>query len=160
MAPRAYRSMSGRSMAETLLDTINGGTAAVARELYREGIGIIEQSKPLCPVDTGTLRSSAYVEEPKQEGDVITVEIGYGGPAAKINPKTGESADSYAIYVHENLQAFHKVGVAKFLEIPFFAAQRGMEDRIVANARYQKATGGVGDFVVETGDAIEADYVF
>ncbi len=65
------------------------------------------------PVDTGTLRGSTEVSKPNVEalgiGSVavtdIEVAISVGGPGAE-----------YAISVHENLDAFHKVGRAKYLE--------------------------------------------
>lgn len=133
---RSFRTASGRSLADSLR---NFGTekvgAALAVQLYREATGIMEQSKPLVPVDTGTLRSSAYVSEPIRDGDQISIEFGYGGPAGGVNPKTGQSVDSYALFVHENLEAFHPVGMAKFLEIPFLAARRDMTKRIAENIR-------------------------
>lgn len=98
--------------------------AALKRELYQEATGIMAQSKELVPVDTGNLRDSGTVQLPKQEGSAIVQELGYGGTAAP-----------YAVFVHENTVVFHKVGMAKFLEIPFRQAQRGMADRIAAGMR-------------------------
>jgi len=72
------------------------------------------------------------VKPPEIDGDYVTVEFGYGGPAAKINPKTGESTDAYALFVHENLQAHHKVGQALYLGQPFIEAEDGMGARIAA----------------------------
>lgn len=61
------------------------------------------------PVDTGALRASTEVSKPKVEAGVaiadIEVIISVGGPGV-----------TYAIPVHENLDAFHKVGQAKYLE--------------------------------------------
>lgn len=102
---------------------------ALKRELYQEANGIMTQSKELVPVDTGNLRDSGTVQLPRQEGTVIVQELGFGGPAAP-----------YAIFVHENTVVFHKVGMAKFLEIPFRQAQRGMAERIAAGMR--KTLGG------------------
>lgn len=68
---------------------------------------IMGQAKVLCPVDTGTLRNSGYVKPPVIEGNSITVVLGFGG-----------AAKEYAIYVHENLNAVHPVGQAKFLSTP------------------------------------------
>ena len=94
---------------------------ALKRELYVEAEGIMTQSKELVPVDTGNLRDSGTVALPRQEGSVVLQELGFGGSAA-----------DYAVYVHENTVVFHPVGMAKFLEIPFRQAQRGMIERIVA----------------------------
>ncbi len=61
------------------------------------------------PVDTGALRGSTEVSKPKVEGGValadISVTISVGGPGV-----------TYAIPVHENLDAFHKTGRSKYLE--------------------------------------------
>lgn len=61
-----------------------------------------EAKKPVnVPIQYGNLRNSGYVQK-GQDGHFV--EIGFGA--------------SYAIFVHENLEAFHKKGRAKFLEIP------------------------------------------
>lgn len=82
---------------------------------------------------------------PQFQDKGVVVFLGYGGPAAKINPKTGESTAGYALYVHENLDAFHKVGTAKYLEIPFDAAKHGMNERL-AQAMRQAKHGGISGF--------------
>ena len=97
---------------------------ALKKEMYLEAEGIMTQAKELVPVDTGTLKDSGVVQLPRDEGSVIVEEFGFGGPAAP-----------YAVFVHENTVVFHKVGMAKFLEIPFRQAQRGMVDRIAAGMR-------------------------
>lgn len=132
---KTYRTASGKTILETLAAYGAKAEASLGRQLYQEGEGIMAQSKPLVPVDTSALRSSGYVAQPVRVGDVIRVELGYGGPAAKINPKTGESVDAYALIVHENLEAHHKVGIAKYLELPFLQAQRGMSARVAAGVR-------------------------
>jgi len=48
----------------------------------------------------------------------ITVIVGY--------------TQEYAIYVHENLEAFHSVGQAKYLEVPFRLRAPGAKDRVMA----------------------------
>lgn len=81
------------------------------KALYAEAELIMTESKKQCPVDTGTLRSTGYVEEPEHSGDQATVQMGYGGPAAP-----------YAVVQHERLDFKHKVGKAKYLEDPVKAA--------------------------------------
>lgn len=132
---KSYRTASGRSVQDSL--RLYGARAelSLGRALYREGLGIMASSQGLVPVDTTALRSSGYVQEPERDADLITVYLGYGGPAAKINSKTGESTDAYALYVHENLEAFHPVGMAKYLEMPFDQAKSGMGARIAAAIR-------------------------
>lgn len=54
------------------------------------------------PVDTGNLRGSRYVKPLLMNRNKPAVEVGNNA--------------EYAIYVHENLEANHPVGEAKFLE--------------------------------------------
>ena len=135
VALKSYRSASGKDVAESLAKYGEKGFSYLASGLYAEGQKVLADSLPLVPVDTGTLRASGYVTEPKREGDQVTIEIGFGGPAAKINPVSGESSDSYAIFVHENLEAHHPVGQAKFLEQPLNQALQGMPERLGAFMR-------------------------
>lgn len=145
-----YHTASGRRISDILEQYGEAAAKRLGTALYREGRGILAQSQALVPVDTGALRASGYVTPPSREGNEIVVAIGYGGTATqreapirgtfKVSDsgKTGgrqlhETAGDpakYAIYVHEDLQAFHKVGMAKYLEIPFNAALRGMVGRI------------------------------
>jgi hypothetical protein len=78
---------------------------AVARGMYAwAAFFVIPQAQEETPVRTGYLRASAFVDEP-------TVTMG------NAEVRFGFSAN-YAIYVHENLEAHHDVGKAKFLEDP------------------------------------------
>ena len=97
---------------------IKGLKKKVAGALYKEGQILIAKSVPQVPVDTGALRGSHFVEQPKVDGTKITVALGYGGTATKVNPATGEATADYAVRVHEDLNTPHKVGNAKFLEKP------------------------------------------
>ena len=139
-----FRLASGRSFDQVGADQARQTAQAFGRQIYKEGLGIMAESQGLVPVDTSALRSSGYVGEPSIEGNEVQVVLGYGGPAAKINPKTHESTDSYALYVHENLDAFHKVGTAKYLEMPFDQAKEGMPARVAAGMRSEKY-GGIQD---------------
>jgi hypothetical protein len=102
--------------------------------LFQIGEEIIGKSKEdFVPVDLGHLRSSGFVEEPKvTTRSGVTVELGFGGPAGKGNVGGGKNKISvgYALIVHEDLTAFHKVGENKYLEKPFNKAQRNMDKRI------------------------------
>lgn len=127
---KTFRLESGRTFEQVGDMQASQALLSLGRQLYKEGLGIMASSQGLVPVDTSALRSSGYVAEPTFEGSETEVLLGYGGPAAKINPKTGESTDSYALYVHENLDAFHKVGTAKYLEMPFDQAKNDMGERV------------------------------
>tara|TARA_R110000824_G_scaffold185016_8_gene365941 strand:+ start:449 stop:829 length:381 start_codon:yes stop_codon:yes gene_type:complete len=75
--------------------------------LYSEAL--IEQAESMVrtPVDTGALRASHITTQPERSagGGTISVTIQVGGPAA-----------DYALQVHEDMEALHKTGQAKFLE--------------------------------------------
>ena len=75
--------------------------------LYAEAL--IEQAESMqrTPVDTGALRASHITTHPERSigGGTISVTIQVGGPAA-----------GYALAVHEDMEAFHKTGQAKYLE--------------------------------------------
>jgi len=108
--------------------------AELGKALYAEAELIMTESKKQVPVDTGTLRASGFVKEPETKGGKVEVELGYGGPASKVNPKTGQRTEEYAYWVHERLDLKHEVGKAKFLEDPVKAAApklpRAIADRL------------------------------
>lgn len=76
-----------------------------AAALYQEALIEQKESMKRTPVDTGTLRNSHETSAPYWKGKFLNVDIQVGGPAA-----------SYAVVVHEDLEAFHRHGEAKFLE--------------------------------------------
>lgn len=74
---------------------------------------VMEESRELCPVDTGAMQASTFVE-----WDDNVVEFGYDG-SLQVNPETGISVSQYLIDQHEQVNWKHKEGKsAKFLEIP------------------------------------------
>jgi len=72
-----------------------------------------------CPVETGQLRRSGTVENPKTNRASITVEIGFH--------------TKYALYVHEDQNAHHTTGKAKFLEDNVNAALPTLANKIKSN---------------------------
>lgn len=113
---------------------------AFAQAIYEEAEAVMTTSKEqYVPVDTGVLRGTGYVAPPEQIGPVISVEIGYGGPAAP-----------YALAVHENPRAgktggfspqgkpykhWARVGSWKYLELPWKEAMAGLIERLEAKLR-------------------------
>lgn len=77
----------------------------VAQALRQEGEIEMREAKHRTPVDTGTLRASGIVEGPDRNSRFFSVRLSFGG-----------AASTYAIKVHEDLEAFHRVGQAKYLE--------------------------------------------
>lgn len=62
---------------------------------------------------TGQLRLSGRVEKPDFEPDTLTAGVAYGGPAgAGLNDMDVD----YALPVHEDLEARHPIGKAKYVE--------------------------------------------
>lgn len=98
---------------------------ALSQALYEEAENLMTRSKRLVPVDTGNLRASGHVRPPVRQGGALVVVLGYGGPAGSGNQGATNSREvGYAVYVHENTQAQHTTGQAKFLEQPVLEAQR------------------------------------
>lgn len=94
--------------------------SALGRALYQEGEGLMAEAKPITPIDTGVLRSSGFVKPPAVTDNDIVVEVGFGGAAA-----------SYALIVHERLDAYHNPPTqAKYLEEPFNRRTKGYNERI------------------------------
>lgn len=126
-----------------LLDTdgIRRKIASLQRELPNEiGRAVRAEAeieatecKRRTPVDSGNLRATIHVEGPINEpGNGISAAIVCGGPAAP-----------YAVHVHENMDAYHRVGGAKFIEgpvresAPFLPARiaKRLREAIIAKAR-------------------------
>ena len=92
------------------------------RALYHEGERIMTEAKRITPVKWGHLRDS---------GQTI-----FESPT-RVMLAFGNSAVTYAVPVHENLQARHRVGQAKYLERPLLSAISGMDARLAADVRRQ-----------------------
>ena len=78
---------------------------------------ILAESLKQVPRRTNTLASSAFYEVTGSSKHFEAI-IGYGGNGDPINPSTGERSSQYMVTVHEDLDAVHPVGKAKFLEDP------------------------------------------
>jgi hypothetical protein len=75
------------------------------RALYQEALVEQKEAMRRCPIDTGALRASHETTRPAIKDGDISVAIRCGGPSAP-----------YALIVHEDLEADHPVGEAKWLE--------------------------------------------
>jgi predicted GTPase len=112
-----------------LLGLSAGMEDAVANALEAEAEIEMTEAKRRTPVLTGVLRASGHVQPVKRSGREISVVLAFGGPAAP-----------YAVYVHENLEAFHKNGQAKFLESVILESAPHLANRIAERVR--KGLGG------------------
>lgn len=82
------------------------GPKALAVGMYAAANVVLNDAKDdKVPVDFGTLKGSGYVTLPDPNDRIPIIEIGFGG-----------AAKDYAENVHEDLEAFHEVGQAKYLE--------------------------------------------
>ena len=79
---------------------------------------ILEASLAQVPRSTETLASSAFFDITGSYSTGWTATVGYGGNSDPINPVTGKPASSYMLAVHEDLNANHPIGKAKYLEDP------------------------------------------
>ena len=106
---------------EATISKVAKSTYAATKEACEE---IMDESLRQVPRDTGTLADSAFYDIRKAKDYGYEATLGYGGSA--INPKTGVPVMDYAVIVHEDLEAYHPIGKAKFLEDPIrdYAAEK------------------------------------
>lgn len=103
---------------------------AAMAALYQETQVEATEVKKRTPVDHGPLRASVHVVKPQRDGTRIWTRIACGGTAAP-----------YAIYVHENLEAIHPVGQAKFLESVILESRPFMGARVAKRMRFNAIEG-------------------
>lgn len=75
----------------------------------------------------GLLRASVHLEGPFREGTRIYAKIVAGG-----------AAGAYAIPQHENLEFFHEVGQAKYIESVIMESRPFMAARLAARLRHME----------------------
>src|SRR6185369_10687243 len=102
---------------------------AVKEEMYQFGEEVMSESKSqYVPVDTGALMNTGHVQPPVEDGDRISVTLGYG-----------DEAVGYALKVHENLSPsvhWKRPGSGpKYLERPFQEKQGELPGRLAAKVR-------------------------
>lgn len=116
---------------------------AGARQGLRVGAEkLMTRSKKLCPVEFGVgggnLRTTGHVSPVEDDGERMTITVGYGGPSAP-----------YAVKVHENPRSgktggvnpdgskrkqWAKVGQWKYLEQPYNEMQETIKADVAAGA--------------------------
>ena len=126
------RSNGGKEMAAWMRRLRTRFPDEVGRALYIETEIEVTEVKRRTPVDKGPLRASVHQVGPTRgQGRTIYTLIVVGGTAA-----------SYAIYVHENLEAFHPVGQAKFLESVIMESRSSMGTRVAHRIDLHRAMEG------------------
>ena len=121
-----------QNLLKKLQDRPGAMKKAVGPALYMEAEEVISAAKPVTPVLHGHLRASGHVELPVEEGNSISVTLGFGGVAGSGNQggETNAEAVGYAIPVHEDLTKHHPVGGAKYLENPLNEKKSSMSERL------------------------------
>lgn len=90
---------------------------SVTRAVTNFGIIEMNEMQERVPMDTGELSNSGFVGKPEIKGNHVTLQLGFTAP--------------HAMVVHEDLEAKHTNGEAKYLESvlnesePFFADRVG-----------------------------------
>lgn len=109
-----------KQLTKKLQDNGKSKGKGMRKGLYRAGLMLQRASQKLVPIDTSNLKNSAST---RMEGQGLSssVIIGYG--------------TEYAIFVHENLEAQHKVGQAKYLEQPLREMKSELQAEIKAGLR-------------------------
>jgi hypothetical protein len=116
--------LGAAEMKSKLLAIARKTPTAIERAVYEFASVEMAESKKLVPVDTGTLRDSGMVDQPVRTATGVTVTLGYGG-----------AAEEYALIVHEDLEAFHKTGQAKYLEQPLKESAPHFLSRVTATVQ-------------------------
>lgn len=111
-------------MKGNLLELARRSRKAIERGVKEFAEVEMTEMKKNVPVDTGTLKSSGYVDAPKREGNTVSIELGFGG-----------AAEDYAIPVHEDMEAFHRVGGPKYVERPLAQSAPHFADRVGASVK-------------------------
>jgi hypothetical protein len=106
---------------DALAELSKQATGHMAEALREEAEIEMTEAKKRTPVEWGTLRGSGRVEGPEYKGKDVEVKLQFGSAAAP-----------YALYVHEDLDAFHKVGRSKFLESTLVESIPHLAKRIAA----------------------------
>jgi hypothetical protein len=114
-----------RQMIANLQQLARDAPRVMKKAVYEFAQTEMTEMKRLVPVDTGALRASGHIEQPVAHADGrITCTLGFGGTAV-----------DYAVPVHEDLEAFHRVGQAKYVEQPLAESAAHFADRVAASVK-------------------------
>lgn len=118
---RAYMDFSGEQLAKfkgtcEIMITKVGKNTRKATVAACEAI--LAESLKQVPRETNTLASSASYKVTGNYRVGWEGTVSYASDIDPINPVTGRAASEYVVAVHEDLNAWHLVGKAKFLEDP------------------------------------------
>lgn len=86
----------------------------------------LTEAQKRTPVKTGALKASGHLEDPTFIGHETAIQIVFGTDL------------TYAIYVHEDLEAHHDVGQAKFLESVLLESEPYMLRRVANRINFNR----------------------
>lgn len=110
----------------------------MAEALYDELNEVeLPESNRRIPKDTHAAEESGTVLGPEVRRGMIRATIAYA-TRGETNPKTGQEVADYIIPLHENLDAFHPNGEAKFLESTLNESERYLGARLARRAGVEK----------------------
>jgi hypothetical protein len=100
----------GTSLHVSGIEEMQRKADATRRQFIRSAINGVKkferiemrEMKKRTPVETGELKDSGFEGEPVVHGDIIEAVMGFTAP--------------HAFVVHEDLEAFHAIGEAKYME--------------------------------------------
>lgn len=113
------------SMRARMTRIMKGFPSTIGQAAYAELQVELQECIKRTPRDTGALRASEHVTPPKIDGNRISIGIVAGGPSAP-----------YAVQVHEDLEAFHPIGEAKFIESVLNESGPHMAERIARRLKF------------------------
>ncbi len=116
-----------KELCARLKGVANATAQETGRALYQEALVETKESMARTPVLTGALRASHETSQPLLGNGEVSVKIRVGGPAAP-----------YAVRVHEDLEAGHANGQAKFLESTLNESRPYMADRVARRISLQR----------------------
>lgn len=106
-----------REVTSNMRRSANGAQSGAARGARSLASQVLKTSQGLVPVETGALKSSGRTESHMNMYG-ISVSVAYGA-------RDSRNSARYAVYVHEDLNAFHPTGQAKFLEVAWLSVMSG-----------------------------------
>ena len=105
-----------------------GMPVEAGKALVAEAKRIEKESRERTPVDTGALRDTHRVSDPKIRGGVVSVAIG-----------VGDSSTPYAVAVHERMETTHPSGRSKFLQSAAFDAAPSLAAKLGKQINLRRA---------------------
>lgn len=103
MAFRAGITIKGTEQLIQAMRRVSSTEHRRAQKAMDEGAKfIVDYSNEIVPLDTGALRDSSFNQETANTPKRIEQTIGYGSPAADVNPKSGIHPGEYAVTQHQD----------------------------------------------------------